>query len=52
MDEQVKAEITGHCSNAIRGYKRTSEVLKKDANSIVSGASCCKMQKNEFHHYK
>ena len=36
VDEQVISEITGHRSKAIRDYKRTSEALKRKANSIIN----------------
>ena len=39
VDEQVIAEITGHRSSAIRGYKRTSDELKRKACEIVQGGS-------------
>ena len=37
IDEQIIQEITGHRSQAVRSYKRTSDVQKRYASQIVSG---------------
>lgn len=37
VDEQLITEVTGHRSNAVRNYKRSSENLKRHVNSIVQG---------------
>lgn len=39
VDEQLICEITGHRSNAVRNYKRTSETLKRKVNAVVQGTS-------------
>lgn len=39
VDEQVITEITGHQSNAIRNYKRTSDAKRRKICSIVQGSS-------------
>lgn len=35
VDEQLICEKTGHRSNAIRGYKRTSDLQQKGVSDIV-----------------
>ena len=37
VDEQTITEITGHRSNAVRGYKRTNSALRMEASEIVQG---------------
>ena len=37
LDQQVITEITGHRSNAVRNYKRTSHAQCKLASQIISG---------------
>ena len=37
VDEQLICEVTGHRSNAVRGYKRTSDALKRKVNCVVQG---------------
>ena len=37
MEEQVIQEITGHHSNAVRSYKRTSDSQRECASKIISG---------------
>ena len=37
VDEQSICEVTGHRSNAVRGYKRTSDALKRKVNRVVQG---------------
>ena len=37
IDEQIIQEITGHRSNAVQSYKRTSDDQKRLASQIVSG---------------
>ena len=39
VDEQRICEITGHRSNAVRSYKRTSEHMKMHASSIIQGCN-------------
>ena len=39
VDEQLICEVTGHRSNAVRNYKRTSETLKRKVNAVVQGTS-------------
>ncbi len=35
IDEQVIKEVTGHRSDAVRAYKRTSDNLLKEASSVI-----------------
>jgi integrase len=37
IDEQLICEVTGHRSNAVRNYKRTTTSLKRQVNSVVQG---------------
>ncbi len=37
VDEQLIQERTGHCSNAVRGYKRTSSKLQKQVMDTLCG---------------
>ena len=37
MEEQVIQEITGHRSNAVRSYKRTSDLQHEVASKVISG---------------
>ena len=37
IEEQVITEVTGHRSNAVRSYKRTSEVQRQIASQVISG---------------
>ena len=37
IDEQVIQEITGHRSLAVRSYKRTSDIQKRQASLVLSG---------------
>ena len=37
VEEQVIQEITGHRSNAVRSYKRTSDLQREIASKIISG---------------
>ncbi|XP_038068807.1 zinc finger MYM-type protein 2-like isoform X3 [Patiria miniata] len=37
VDEQLICEVTGHRSNTVRNYKRTSENLKRKINSVIQG---------------
>ena len=37
IEEQLITEITGHRSESVREYKRTSEHMKRRANNILSG---------------
>ena len=37
VEEQLIQEITGHRSNAVRSYKRTSTLQRKIASQIISG---------------
>ena len=37
VDEQLITEITGHTSNAVRNYKRTSDAKRQKMSSIVQG---------------
>ena len=37
VEEQVIQEITGHRSNAVRSYKRTSQLQRKFASQAISG---------------
>ena len=39
VDEQLIKETTGHSSDAVRSYKRTSDDMLKTANYIVQGQS-------------
>ncbi len=39
IDEQIICKITGHRSNAVRAYKRTSEELKHKASATISCAA-------------
>jgi hypothetical protein len=39
VDEQLICEVTGHRSNAVRNYKRTTEKLKRKVNAVVQGLS-------------
>ena len=39
VDEQLISEITGHSSNAVRNYKRTSDTKRQNVNTIVQGNS-------------
>ncbi|CAG2221020.1 unnamed protein product [Mytilus edulis] len=35
VDEQIISEVTGHRSDAVREYKRTSETMRRDACGII-----------------
>ena len=37
VEEQVIQEITGHRSNAVRSYKRTSDLQHQMASKVISG---------------
>lgn len=37
VDEQAIQEVTGHTSNAVRAYKRTSDGMKKNLSHILRG---------------
>lgn len=37
MEEQLVSEITGHRSECVREYKRTTEEMKRQANAVISG---------------
>ena len=37
VDEQLISEVTGHRSNAVRGYKRTSSDQLKSVSNILYG---------------
>lgn len=37
VDEQLIKETTGHSSDAVRSYKRTSDDMKRKTNAIVQG---------------
>ncbi|CAG2195298.1 unnamed protein product [Mytilus edulis] len=37
VDEQIISEVTGHRSDAVREYKRTSETMRRDACGIIRG---------------
>jgi hypothetical protein len=39
VDEQLICEVTGHRSNAVRNYKRTTDTLKRKVNAVVQGLS-------------
>ena len=47
VPEQIIKEITGHRSDCVRVYKRTSEHLRQAASSAVSGDSSAKKPKLE-----
>ena len=40
IPEQMIKEVTGHKSECVRLYKRTSDELRKEASNIVSGGEC------------
>ena len=40
VDEQLISEVTGHRSNAVQGYKRTSNDQLKSVSNILYGESC------------
>ena len=42
VDEQLICEVTGHRSNAVRGYKRTSDKLKRKVNCVVHVCRVCR----------
>jgi len=39
FDEQLICETTGHRSNAVRGYKRTTAAQKLDISNAISGSN-------------
>jgi integrase len=43
VDEQLICEVTGHRSNAVRNYKRTTTSLKRKVNSVVQGVQSSDM---------
>ena len=45
IDEQIIQEVTGHCSIAVRQYKRTCDDQKLLASSCIMGASQSKKRK-------
>ena len=50
VDEQLICEVTGHRSNAVRAYKRTSDGQHKNISSILYGQSsdtCLKVEEKE-----
>ncbi len=40
IEEQIVKECTGHCSDAVRAYKRTSEHLLEAAERATIGDKC------------
>ena len=38
VDEQIIAEITGHCSSSVRAYKRTSDEQQYQLSEILYGS--------------
>ena len=47
VPEQIIKEVTGHKSDCVHVYKRTSEVLKENASKMVSGETSPKKVKVE-----
>jgi patatin-like phospholipase/acyl hydrolase len=45
VDEQLIAQTTGHRSNAIRSYKRSSDEQQQEVSSIIQGASAVPVTK-------
>ena len=45
MPEQLIKEVTGHKSDCVRIYKRTSDHLREAASSTISGVNPCKKVK-------
>ena len=39
VDEQLITEVTGHRSNAVRNYKRTSTAQKRTIREVIEGSS-------------
>lgn len=39
VDEQLITEVTGHQSNAVRNYKRTTTAQKRKISDVIQGAS-------------
>ena len=37
VDEQLICEVSGHCSNAVRRYKKTSDNLHRQISSVIQG---------------
>ena len=40
VDEQLIKEVTGHRSDAVRNYKRTTESMKRKISKILAGVPC------------
>jgi integrase len=39
VDEQLITEVTGHRSNAVRNYKRTTTAQKRKISEVIQGSS-------------
>ena len=39
FDEQQIKEVTGHTSNSVRDYKRTSDAMKRTASLAIQGVN-------------
>ena len=48
IPEQMIKEVTGHKSECVRLYKRTSDELRKEASVMVSGGECSKQVKTDI----
>ena len=47
IPEQIIKEVTGHKSDCVSVYKRTSDHLREEASKTVSGENCPKKAKTE-----
>ena len=50
FDEQLICEVTGHRSNAVRSYKRTSEDQLKSVSNVLYGNNDVNMQNSSEEH--
>lgn len=52
VSDQLIKEQTGHRSNAIEAYKRTSDIQKRDVSRVISGQPTIDVQRMEDHNVK
>ena len=51
LDEQLIAEKTGHRSNSVRSYKRTSNEQQKEISSVICGQKKRKIEMDSLEQY-